>query len=53
MTELCFITGDYTCNDDYEDCSECPTYIHEVEKNIDAELPWRVATIADMSSQNG
>lgn len=53
MSELCVLTGDYTCDEDYEDCSECPTYTHESEKNIDKELPWRVQTIVEMSLQNG
>lgn len=53
MNDLCFITGDYTCDDDYEDCAECPKYIHEIEKDTDKDLPWRVAALTDMSSQIG
>jgi len=53
MSDLCFITGDYTCKEELEDCSECPTYKHEVEKDTDKDLPWRVATLTDMSSLNG
>lgn len=55
MNDLCFITGDFTCNNEYEDCSKCPTYIHEVEKDTDKDLPWRVATLTDLQSpsQNG
>jgi len=48
MSELCIITGDYTCNNEHEDCSKCPTYIHEIEKNTDKDLPWRTATLTDL-----
>lgn len=52
MNDYCFITGE-TCDCDYEDCSECPKYIHEIERDTDKELPWRVATLTEISSQNG
>jgi len=53
VSELCFITGDYTCEDDYEDCAECPKYKHEIEKNTDKDLPWRIATLTGTDSPNG
>lgn len=53
MNELCFITGNFTCDDDYEDCAECPKYIHEVEKDTEKDLPWIVATLREISSLNG
>lgn len=53
MSELCFITGDYTCEDEYEDCADCPTYKQEIKLNIDKDLPWRTATLTELSLLNG